>query len=180
MKNIITQLGMLSVIGLMLGSCAQGPSGPDPGQELVVSYTEGTLNIPVNLRKTCDFIIQGTAVGMTSSFTQSSSYENNTIRFLAKQQPSPLDKPTIILHMGSSNPSAGSSQTWQEGTNMIGAEIFFNGNTYMPVEGKTKFNEVSSNGGQITRATGWFNGKLRAANGDELVLESAVFHHPRP
>ena len=43
MKNIITQLGMLSVVALMLGSCAKGPSGPDPGSELVITYPIGNI-----------------------------------------------------------------------------------------------------------------------------------------
>ena len=200
MKNIITQLGMLSVVALMLGSCAKGPSGPDPGSELVITYPIGNIGQTETLRKTCDFvisgdtlIISGDTVRFGSSYTRSSRYnaDDMAIEFMAPLpgDVTPLTPAVIELYFGSSIPSAGTTQSWT-GVNFFtgtldfeverGPIISFGGATYYAVEGETTFKTVVVEGGRIVNATGFFNGKLKSFIGREITVESAVFHHPTP
>jgi hypothetical protein len=182
------RIAFVIITAIVLASCAKGPAGPDPGQELIIREKVGFTE--VETRKTSDMIIKDKDGKMTSTFTLSTLLDANHIRFLAAATPSPLVKPLIKLYYGASNPTPATTQEWKAADlssgnpNLVkvdvGPEIFWNGNTYFPVEGETVYTSAAESGGRITLAAGYFNGTVRAVNGDELVIESCVFYFPKP
>ncbi|GMV53051.1 MAG: hypothetical protein D8M52_03930 [Chlorobi bacterium] len=165
---------IVALTGLLLftGGCATGPNGPDPGQELDVKYTVGSLGIPELLDKSADAIWSGDVIRMTNVAFMADSLVNNEARF-DESVISPYDDPDVIIRFKDGIPTKPGTYQWEATTiNYVnaffnmgvtqGAIIRQNGQQYFPVEGTTVLTEVRLNDdGTIQGISGYCTGKVR-------------------
>lgn len=185
MKTLATFAGLLAM-ALVLGSCENGPSGPDPATELYVEYP-GALNgqtltqsrsaavqlsdIQIPVRNTDgDRFIQTRQFDFF--FTQGSNVTGNEVRFHLGEQPS--FSPVMTLFFDDVIPSSPGTYAWKETNTSMGfpggitvesgPQIGYDGGlTFYPVEGETVILNVQKNGDQVTFIEGYFNGTMKTA-----------------
>lgn len=184
-------LSMLTVVLLVsLTGCANGPTGADPGQELKIEYPGGLAGQTLTERKTGEAILTGSVEPLQRLVTLSSRATNFKVEFQGGQAFNALQKPTIALYFNTNNPANSGTQTWTEvdlssgeptGTPTNGVLVRVNAVNYYPVEGSTTVQTGYANSDtQIGGVVGYFNGKLRSADGQTITVQSCKFSHPAP
>lgn len=174
-KNMSSTLKIFAMALLVVGivsACHTGPAGPDPGQELKVSYTTGALNLPTNLEKSSDMVISGDSVRMTFVYYMHDTLKGSEAQF-NDVAISPFDTPNIIIRFKGSIPSSPGTFEWEptrfnsnappsNADITQGVVVRFEGRTYFPVEGATVVTSVFKHpSGNIAGIQGYFNGKLQ-------------------
>ncbi|MCO6466709.1 MAG: hypothetical protein J5I53_08845 [Bradyrhizobiaceae bacterium] len=173
MKTLSKNLALIAVLAGIATSCHVGPSGPDPGQELRINYTEGALNIPQTYEKSADLIISGDSVKLTSAVFLHDTIRNSDLYF-SSTPISAFSQPDIDIRFLGSLPTGPATFEWEptkfnkntppsNGDITTGVVVRYRGIEYYPVEGTTVITHVrKQDNGNIAGISGYFNGKLRA------------------
>ncbi len=172
MKRFVSIIIITATALVGISSCTKGPSGPDPGSELVIRYTVGNLNIPVALTKSAEMIFAGDSIRMTNVHMMADSIINAEARFDVTMI-SPFADPDLIVRFANGIPTTPGTYSfeptkinWSSGPNVIvtqGVIIRQNGIVYYPVEGSIVLTEVRRNSnGTIAGIKGYCTGKVRA------------------
>ena len=170
--SLFTLHSTLFTLCLLLVSCEEGPSGPNPAQEMSILYDDGIVK-GLEYKKTADMQIHGDSVRPTFIVLQSNNFGPAYIDFFAKQQPDNFDVPELRLNFKSTLPQAPGTYPWEQATItaasgysvrvVSGAVIVVDNVRYYPVSGSTIVTRVDKDGsGNVVHIEGWFNGKLRA------------------
>ena len=195
MKNILLLTTFLAAT-LFLGSCAEGPQGPDPGSELYIEY-EGSLSGQMLQQRRSSVVYMsgvqqanGTTKPFDFLFTQSSRVVGNEVQFHLGVNPSVT--PYMSLYVGTTLPSSPGTFAWKAADLSTGLppqsvvvengpKILYDGGlTFFPVSGETVILNVTKEGSNVTFIEGYFNGTMRSISGQTMTVQSALFRHPRP
>lgn len=173
MKTVFTRLTLFAISAGLIASCHTGPSGPDPGQEIVVNYTTGSLEIPDALEKSCDMILSGDSVRMTFVYYLHDTLKGSEAQF-NDVTVTTFSTPKVVVRFRGALPTSPGTFPWEPTkfnnnpppTNpdiTTGVVIRYDGITYYPVEGTTVVTNVRKHpNGNLAGIDGYFNGKLRA------------------
>ena len=194
MKTISTLTGLL-MVALVLASCDNGPSGPDPATELYIQYPGQLDGQTLEQRRSAAVhmsdiqLANGGFKQFDFFFTQSSRVSGNEVQFHLGVNPGV--SPAMSLYLGSTIPSSPGTYAWKAADlsgkvpqNVVvesGPRIGYDGGlTFFPVEGETVILNVSKNGESVNLIEGYFTGTMETVTGQTMKVQSARFRHPRP
>ncbi|MBI2794924.1 MAG: hypothetical protein HYX66_09795 [Ignavibacteria bacterium] len=168
MKTILTHFTICTVSLFFLSSCDKGPSGPNPGQELVIYYDSGILKGLV-YTKSADLQMFGELVIPTFYPMTRDTIIPGRAQFGGGS--GVVWTPVVDLYFEKNLPTSPGSYSWKETvvspsysrTVEAGPVIYYDTRFYYPVSGTTVITEVFRDGsGNVTHLAGYFNGQLRA------------------
>lgn len=156
----------------MLAACEEGPSGPNPGQEVSIFYDDNILK-GIEYKKTADMQMYGDSVRATSVQLHSNDFGTAHVDFFAKQTPDIFEVPQLRISFKGALPAAPGTYPWEQATIsaaggysvkvLAGAVVTEANVKYYPVSGSTVITRVDKDGaGNVVHVEGWFNGKLKA------------------
>ena len=170
MKTTLLHTAIVLVAFLGITSCDDGPSGPNPGQELVVYYDAGILHGLTDVY-TANIQMHGENVLPTFIKYSGDKITPNKIEIFASKSPGAFDIPTIAIYFKGSLPTAPGTYDWEptvvtnsfSQTVSAGPVIYYNTRYYFPVSGKTVITGVIKDGsGNVTHLDGYFNGTCQS------------------
>jgi len=159
-----------SLLAALLIGCEEGPSGPNPGQELSIIYSAGILDGLV-YNKSADLQMHGDMVRTTFLPLGYDTLKTNEAHFdLTPIQT--FNDPEVRLIFKGSLPTAPGTYDWEEtkisaGSMNVqviaGPVVSYETVKYFPLKGKTVITNVTKDGnGNIVHIDGYFNGTLRS------------------
>lgn len=167
MKTILIHFTICTASLLFVSSCDEGPSGPNPGQELVIYYNAGILKGLV-YTKSADLQMYGELVIPTFYPMTRDTLVTGRAQFGGGS--GVVWNPVVDLYF-EDFPTSPGTYNWKETivrqslsrTVSAGPVISYDTRFYYPVSGTTVITEVSRDGnGNVTHLAGYFNGRLRA------------------
>ncbi|MCX6140537.1 MAG: hypothetical protein NTX15_06895 [Candidatus Kapabacteria bacterium] len=160
----------IAVLAFMLVACEDGPSGPQPSQELSTLYDLPPLT-GIKVEVSARMIVQGPLVIMTSIPMLNDGVSGTDI-YLSTSPVNPNSTPTLRLHFAKL-PTAPGTYAFSSSTVVLGtlgyapqsdqgAFASVQGNLYAPISGSITITEVRKDASFIYGYSGYANGQLQA------------------